>query len=71
MKQDLELLVKRTVFKGSYTIGTLGYTCYDEHNNIIYKVPFLCNTLETKDTIAEGKYKLIINRSYKSNFRYY
>jgi hypothetical protein len=26
MKQDLELLLKRTAFKEDYTIGTLGYT---------------------------------------------
>lgn len=67
MKQDLELYLKRTAFKEGYTIGTLGYAGYDEHNNVIDKVSFLCNTLETKDAIGKGKYKVIINCSYKFN----
>jgi len=69
MKQDLELLLKRTAFKADYTIGNLGYIGYDEHNNTVENVHFLCNTLElSKDeTIANGKYKVIINLSYKFN----
>ena len=45
MKQDLELLLKRIAFKKDHTIGKLGYIGYDEHNNPIDKIPFLCNTL--------------------------
>jgi hypothetical protein len=69
MKQDLELLLKRTAFKEDYTIGNLGYIGYDEHNNVIENVPFLCNTLELSEdkAIAKGKYKVIINCSYKFN----
>lgn len=73
MKQDLELLLKRTAFKEDYTIGNLGYIGYDEHNNVIENVPFLCNTLELSsepsknEAIPKGKYKVIINLSYKFN----
>jgi hypothetical protein len=69
--QDLELLLKRTAFKKDYTIGNLGYIGYDKHNNVIDKVPFLCNTLEpskaSKEMIPKGKYKVISNLSYKFN----
>jgi hypothetical protein len=69
--QDLELLLKRRMFKENYTIGNLGYIGYDEHNNVIDKAPFLCNTLEpskvSKEMIPKGKYKVIINLSYKFN----
>jgi hypothetical protein len=67
--QDLELLLKRTAFRENYTIGNLGYIGYDEHNNVIDKIPFLCDTLElNKDkAIPKGKYKVIINLSYKFN----
>ncbi|MDR3306076.1 MAG: DUF5675 family protein [Endomicrobium sp.] len=67
MKQDLELLLKRIAFKEKYTTGNLGYIGYDEQNNVAENVPFLCNTLETKDAIGKGKYKVIINCSYKFN----
>jgi hypothetical protein len=40
MKQDLELYLKRRVFKEDYTIGTLGLTGYDECKNVIEKDPF-------------------------------
>jgi hypothetical protein len=69
--QDLELLLKRRTFKTDYTIGNLGYIGYDKRNNVIDKAPFLCNTLEpskvSKEMIPKGKYKVIINRSYKFN----
>ncbi|MDR3257143.1 MAG: hypothetical protein LBT18_05855 [Endomicrobium sp.] len=50
--------MKRVVFKEDYTIGNLGYIGYDEHNNVVENVPFLCNALEpSKDeAIFNGRY---------------
>jgi hypothetical protein len=62
-------VISPKAFKEDYTIVSLSYIGYDEHNNIVENVPFLCNTLDTSkdEAISKGKYKVIINLSYKFN----
>ncbi|MCA6072158.1 MAG: DUF5675 family protein [Endomicrobium sp.] len=71
MKQDLELFLKRVIFRDNYTIGRLKFSGYNEHNNIVEDNKLLCDTLEpsksTQMLIPTGKYKVIVNHSNRFN----
>lgn len=78
MKFELLLMLERVFKKDKYIVGRLGYKGFDEKDNQIEKVDFLCNTLEdkysdfkngVKDKIAgytaipDGKYQVKLTMS--------